>query len=133
MLALVIGAPTSLSAVRAHPARIQFPRRSPVAAASGTVCMLVPSLFYVREVCASTPYFAYSGLSRILRDSTRGIAPGYFISRLQRENGALPHSRANCPSSQTRRLIYGVPVSATFFTGAEFFFTYLSYQARYRS
>ncbi len=38
---------------------------------------------------------------------------------------ALPHGRATAP--------YGVLVSAMFLTGGGFFFTYLSYHAKYRS
>jgi len=33
--------------------------------------------------------------------TTRGVATGYFISLLQRENRALPHGRATAPLAQS--------------------------------
>ena len=41
------------------------------------------------------------GLNTFLAIGPRGVAPGYYISRLQREKRALADARASAPSTQT--------------------------------
>ena len=42
-------------------------------------------------------YFAPSGLRSFLFTVSRGVAPGYYISRLQRDEMSSPHRRTTAP------------------------------------